>query len=199
MFVRHWMSAPAIVVPPGVPVAAARGFLEKRRIRRLAVVRDAKLVGIVTQGDLIGAMGNGTKPFSRPDLTVEDVMSPNPIVVQPEDTIETAARLMLEEKVGGLPVLDGEKVVGMITESDLFRALGDLMGLAEPGARLALSIPDEEDLLATLQRRSVGREVKSLVTFHDAGRGIWEVVMRVRGKAAARGAGRNGRPARSIG
>jgi acetoin utilization protein AcuB len=195
MFVRNWMSAPALVVPPVVPAAAALGFMEKRRIRRLAVVQDATLVGIVTQGDLIGAMGRGTKAAINPELTVGDVMTRNPIVVQRDDTIEAAAQLMLQEKIAGLPVMDGEQLVGMITESDLFRALGNLMGLGEPGARMVLSIPDGDDLIAALQQRSVGREVRSLVTFHDAKRGIWEVVMRVRGRTAARGRRRSVRSA----
>jgi acetoin utilization protein AcuB len=197
MFVRNWMSAPAVVVPPVVPAAAALGLMEKRRIRRLAVVRDARLIGIVTRGDLVGTIGHGRKIALNPELTVGDVMTRDPVVVQRDDTIETAAQLMLREKVSGLPVLDGEQVVGMITESDLFRAMCNVMGLGEPGARVVLSVPDGDDLIAALERRSVGMDVRSLVTFRDARRGMWDVVMRVRGKAASGGGRRKGRPSRS--
>jgi acetoin utilization protein AcuB len=197
MFVRNWMSAPALVVPPVAPVAAALSFMENRRIRRLAVVEDGRLVGIVTRGDLVGVLGHGGKVALNPELTVGDVMTPKPIVVQREDTIETAAHVMLKAKVAGLPVMDGERLVGMITESDLFRAMCNLMGVGEPGARVVLAVPEEEDLIETLGRRSVGRDVRSLVTFHDAKRGIWDVVMRVRGKAAGKGGGRAPRASRA--
>jgi acetoin utilization protein AcuB len=197
MFVRDWMSAPAVVVPPVVPVAAALGFMEKRGIRRLAVVQDAKLIGIVTQGDLLGVLGHGRRVALNPELTVGDVMTRDPIAIQRDETIEAAAQLMLKEKVSGLPVLDGEQIVGMITESDLFRAMGDLMGLGEPGARVVLSIPEGEDLIEALERRSAGMDVRSLVTFRDPKRGIWDVVMRVRGKAASGGPRRKGRPSRT--
>ncbi len=196
MFVRNWMSAPAIVVPPVVPAGAALGFMGKRRIRRLAVVQDATLVGIVTQGDLVGVIGHGRKVALNPELTVGDVMTREPVVVQRDDTIEAAAQLMLREKVSGLPVMDGEQLVGMITESDLFRAMCDLMGLGEPGARVVLSIPEGDDLIAALGRRSAGKDVRSLVTFRDPSSGMWDVVMRVRGKAASGGGRRKARPSR---
>jgi len=197
MFVRNWMSAPAVVVPPVVPAVAALGLMEKRHIRRLAVVRDAKLIGIVTQGDLVGVIGHGRKIALNPDLTVGDVMTRDPVVVQRDDTIEAAAELMLREKVSGLPVMDGEQIVGMITESDLFLAMCDVMGLGEPGARVVLSVPEGEDLIDALERRSTGMDVRSLVTFRDAKRGMWDVVMRVRGKAASGGGRRKARPSRS--
>src|SRR5579862_3306136 len=114
MFVRNWMSAPAVVVPPVAPVSAALGFMEKRRIRRLAVVGDGKLIGIVTQGDLVGVLGHGRKIALNPELSVGDVMTRDPVVIPRDDTIEAAAQLMLREKVSGLPVMDGEQVVGMI-------------------------------------------------------------------------------------
>jgi acetoin utilization protein AcuB len=197
MFVRDWMSAPAVVVPPVVPAVAALGLMEKRRIRRLAIVRDAKLIGIVTQRDLVGTIGHGRKIALKPELTVGEVMTRDPVVVQRDDTIETAAQLMLREKVSGLPVLDGEQVVGMITESDLFRAMCNVMGLGEPGARVVLSVPDGDDLIAALERRSAGMDVRSLVTFRDAKRGMWDIVMRVRGKVASGGGRRKARPSRS--
>jgi acetoin utilization protein AcuB len=93
--------------------------------------------------------------------------------------------------------MDGEQVVGMITESDLFRAMCSLMGLGQPGARVVLSIPEDDDLLATLAERSAGRDVRSLVTFRDPDRGIWDVVMRVRGKVASGRERRKARPSRS--
>jgi acetoin utilization protein AcuB len=181
MYVRNWMSAPAISLPPEATASAALAFLEKRNIRRVPVVRDGKLVGIVTKSDLLGA---GSKPHVSTVTTVANVMTPRPLTVQECDTLETAAQLMLSKKISGLPVLDGDKLVGIVTESDLFRALCGMLGIGEKGARVHMTVRDDRDLLENIHGRLNGLSVRSLVTVHDARRNAWDVVMRVRGRAA---------------
>lgn len=180
MFVRDRMSAPAVVIPPVVPAHAALGFMEKRKIRRLPVVEDGRLVGIVTLGDLQGARDRRDR---RDDRTVADVMTRAPLTADPDETLELAAQRMLEKKVSGLPVVEDGKVVGIITESDLFRALCDMLGLGEKGARVLMTVPDKDDLLAAVHKRITGLSVRSLVTVHDTRHGCWNVVLRVRGRA----------------
>ena len=121
MFVRNWMSAPAIALPPEVTASVALAFMEKRRIRRLPVVEDGRLLGIVTKSDLLG-----TAKKHAAVTTIANVMTRKPFAVQQEETLETAASLMLKEKISGLPVLDGDRLVGIITESDL---LGSFSGI----------------------------------------------------------------------
>jgi acetoin utilization protein AcuB len=179
MFVRNWMSAPAIALGPDVTASAAVAFMEKRRIRRLPVVEDGKLVGIVTKSDLLG-----TAKKHSAVTTIANVMTRKPFAVEQEETLETAASLMLKEKVSGLPVLDGDRLVGVITESDLFRALCGMLGIGERGARLTLTVRDDADLLETVEGRLKGLAVRSLVTIHDPKRSVWDVVMRVRGRTA---------------
>lgn len=181
MFVRNWMSAPAIALPPEVTASAALAFLEKRRIRRVPVVEDGKLLGIVTKSDLLGT---GKKHSSV--TTIANVMTRNPRTVQQEETLETAASLMLNEKISGLPVLDGDRLVGIITESDLFRALCGMLGIGERGARVIMTVRDDADLLQSVRGRLNGLAVRSLVTVHDPKRNVWDVVMRVRGRSAAK-------------
>jgi acetoin utilization protein AcuB len=183
MFVRNWMSAPAISLPPEVTASAALAFMEKRRVRRLPVVEDGKLVGIVTKSDLHGA---GRKEKVGSVTTIANVMTRNPLTVQENDTLEAAAQIMLKEKISGVPVLNREKLVGIITESDLFRALCGMLGIGERGARVILSVHDEADLLQTIRGRLNGLAVRSLVTVHDPKRNVWDVVMRVRGRTAAK-------------
>jgi len=182
MFVRNWMSAPAIALPPTTTASVALDFMEKRRIRRLAVVEDGVLVGIVTKSDLLGA---GKKRRVDKVTTVANLMSRKPLTVEEGDTLETAAQLMLEEKVSGLPVVDGPRLVGMITESDLFRALCSMLGIGEKGARVILTVKDDADLLQTMRERLNGLAVRSLVTVHDPKRNVWDVAMRVRGRVPA--------------
>ena len=181
MFVRDWMSAPAITLGPDVTASASLAFLEKRNVRRVPVVSDGKLVGIVTKSDLLGA---GKHHAVHGVTTIANVMTRKPLTVQQEDTLETAAQLMLINKISGVPVLDGDQVVGIITESDLFRALCGMLGIGERGARVQMTVRDDADLLQKVQGRLNGLAVRSLVTVHDAKRNVWDVVMRVRGRAA---------------
>jgi len=182
MFVRNWMSAPAISLPPEVTASAALAFMEKRGIRRVPVVQEGKLLGIVTKSDLHGA---GKREHVHNVTTIANVMTANPITVPEEATLETAAQLMISKKISGIPVLDGERLVGILTESDLFRALCAMLGIGERGARVQMTIPDDANLLQEMRGRLNGLAVRSLVTVHDPKRNVWDVVMRVRGRVPA--------------
>ena len=181
MFVRTWMSAPAVVLPPVVPADAALEFMNKREIRRLPVVEEKKLLGIITRSDLEAALGKARKPGTINHDTVADLMTAKPITVDPDETLERAAQLMLENKVSGLPVTRDKEVVGIITESDVFRALCDIMGIKQQGARVVMSVGENEDLLETIRKRLSGLALHSLTTWHNPASGKWEVVLRVRG------------------
>jgi predicted transcriptional regulator len=182
MFVRNWMSAPAVVIPPAAAAGATLGFMEKRGIRRLPVVEDGRLVGIVTKSDLQAAPGSGPAR----EIPVADVMTRSPLTADPDETLEEATKKMLDRKVSGLPVVDGGAVVGIITESDLFRALASMLGIGEKGARVVMTVKDDADLLGSVGRRLNGLAVRSLVTVHDPARGVWDVVLRARGRKAKR-------------
>jgi acetoin utilization protein AcuB len=177
MFVRDRMSAPPIVIAPDATPSSALAFMVKRNIRRLPVVQDGKLLGIVTRSDLMNAgKMSGV-------ATVDQLMTANPVTVQRDETLEVAAELMMTRKVSGLPVMDEDRVVGILTESDLFRALCQMLGFGERGARVVMSVKDDQDVLDTIRGRLKKMKVRSLVTAHDPIRGVWDVVMRVRGRS----------------
>lgn len=189
MFVREWMSAPAIVVSDGLKVKVAYDLMEKRGIRRFPVIQYGKLCGIVTRSDLMTVLGPGKGGAKRGSgLCVSDVMARNAATVEPGDTLEFAASLMLDRKVSGLPVVEGSsgRVKGVITESDLFRALCQVLGIGERGARVVFSIADGQDVLGVIRKRLNGLAMRSLVTLHDSKKGYWDVVLRVRGRTASR-------------
>ena len=178
MFVRNWMSSPALTIFGEETTEAALGLMTCRKVRRLPVVDGGRLAGIVTLSDL--------HADRRKDVAVKDVMTRDPLTVAPDDTLESAAKIMLEKQVSGLPVVDANgQVAGIITESDVFRALCELLGVKEKGARVVFSVPEESDLLESLRHRLGGLVPRSLATFHNAERGCWEVVTRVRGRAPA--------------
>jgi CBS domain-containing protein len=131
MTVAQFMTSPVITVNPTTPVGDAQRILKEKNIRRLPVLEDGRLVGIVTLGDIREARPSDATSLSIWEvndlwsrLTVERVMTSKLIFLHPEDTVVEAATQMLRHKIGGLPVVDNHhKLVGIITESDLFRVL----------------------------------------------------------------------------
>jgi CBS domain-containing protein len=134
IFVKDRMSHPVLTVQPDTPVSDAYELMTSKAIRRLPVVENDKLVGIVTLGDLREARPSSSMSVSIYELnylisklTVGEVMSHGPYTVTPDTPVQEAIRLMLDRKVSGLPVVDDRmRVVGIITESDVFKMLIDL-------------------------------------------------------------------------
>ena len=113
--VRDWMSRDVITAEPDMLLSDANELLTAHSIRRLPVVVNGRLAGIVTYGDIRGA-----RPL--PKLTVAQIMTPDPITVSQDATVGEAAQLMLKNRVSGLPVKDNAgALVGILTESDIFR------------------------------------------------------------------------------
>lgn len=158
MFVRMWMTTDVITVPPETPILEAQGVMKKHSVRRLPVVnKRGKLLGIVTQSDILEASPSSATTLSIWELnyllartTVEQIMvkADDLITVSPNDPIEHAALLMRKHKVGGLPVVEGNHLVGIITESDIFEVLLKLLGVHQKGTRLTLELEDRPGALA---------------------------------------------------
>ncbi len=129
-FVRDWMTPDPVTIDPQTTLPEANRLMKECNIRRLPVVEKGKLVGIVTLGDIREASPSHATALSIYELnyllarlTVGELMTRDPFTVSPDTSIEAAARLMLEHKIGSLPVVDGSRLVGIITESDIFRLL----------------------------------------------------------------------------
>jgi acetoin utilization protein AcuB len=128
--VHNWMSHPVLTVSPSTTLPEARRIMQEAGIRHLPVVNDSELVGIVTWGDIRRVSPSDSTSLSVWEITtllarivVAQFMTRRPITVAPDTTISQAAHLMLEHKISGLPVLSGGRLVGILTESDLYRAL----------------------------------------------------------------------------
>jgi len=128
--VREWMSSPVLTIRPEAPISLAHTLMKERKVRRLAVVDEQdRLVGIITIGDVREASPSDATTLSIwelnylwAQLTVAKIMSHDILTIRPDDTIYDAAKLMLEHKISGLPVIDeSNHLLGMITESDIFR------------------------------------------------------------------------------
>jgi acetoin utilization protein AcuB len=133
MTVRDLMTAKPIAVPPDTPMLDARRLMQEERVRHLLVTRERRLVGIVTDRDIrLNLPSRATSlsvwemSYLLARLTVGEVMKRDVVVVGPEDDARRAARLLLDHKIGALPVVDGEQVIGIVTEADFVRAFANL-------------------------------------------------------------------------
>ncbi|MDI9548220.1 MAG: CBS domain-containing protein [Chloroflexota bacterium] len=124
--VSDWMTRDPITITSSSTLAVAWDLMQEQGVRRL-IVADGEFLGIVTLSDILRVMPLREETSDRETRLlmttrrVSDVMTYDPVTIDPEDTIQEAAERMLEYEVSGLPVLDGERVAGIITESDIFR------------------------------------------------------------------------------
>lgn len=134
MLIQKWMKFPVHTVKPHDSVAHARELLANYRINQLPVVQDEKLVGIITDRDLrdapetfaISSQPIGTDtPAVLPDpgeIQIENVMTASLVTLSPEDTVEQAAQLMVQDRIGGVPIVEKDRLVAILTRTDVLQA-----------------------------------------------------------------------------
>lgn len=175
MLVGQRMSQPVITIHPDLAVQDALNLMRKENIRRFPVVTDSgALVGIVSERDLLHASPSNATSLSVWELNyliskikVASIMSSKVVTVTEDTPVEEAARIMADNKIGGLPVERDAKVVGIITETDLFKLFLELLGARETGTRLTALVTDVPGELAKLTSavRDAGGNIIALVTF----------------------------------
>jgi len=132
--VKDWMTREVVSINADQSLPEAHKLMDEHRVRRLPVIDGDELVGIVTRGDVRQASPSDATSLSIFELhyllarlPVSDIMTRDPITVSPSTRLTEAAKLMIANKVSGFPVLEGKQVVGVVTESDIFRAFVKLM------------------------------------------------------------------------
>ena len=175
MLVHERMGKHPLTVKPDAPVDATLKRMKEERIRRFPVVGDeGELVGIVSQTDLLYAAPSPSTSLSVYEMhylysriEVSQVMTDDVITVEHDDPIEEAARLMIDHRIGGLPVMRDGNLVGIITETDIFKAFMEMLGARDQGVRLTVLCPDRRGELAALANAVVelGGDIISVGTF----------------------------------
>lgn len=167
MLVHHIMNPEVVTVPPNATLSLCYKTMQERKIRHLVVVSDGRAIGIVTDRDLrLATSALAARPFDQ-RAYVGEVMTAPPITASPRDPVEDAAQVMRSNRIGCLPVVDGDALVGIITNTDLLDAVIRLTGLHRPGGRLAVRLPDAPGSLGDLMTRLGNREVNvhSVLTY----------------------------------
>jgi acetoin utilization protein AcuB len=189
MFVRDRMSSPAVTIIPDTSLQAALNLMHEHRFRRLPVVDEkGRLVGIVSERDLLYASPPPATLLSGLELNyvltvrrVDEIMTRNVLTATPDTFVEDAARLMVDNKVGGLPVVEGDNhVVGVITETDVFRAFIELYRAGHAGLYLTLEAPDRAGLMVELSKAVLGSggEIVGLSSSYDEASGKYRLVIK---------------------
>ncbi|NIV11517.1 MAG: CBS domain-containing protein [Aliifodinibius sp.] len=190
MLVGERMTHPVVFVAPGMSIQDALQLMRKENIRRAPVVKEGKLVGIVSDKDLLDASPSDATSLSVWELnyllskiTVGEVMTGAVITITEDTPIEEAARIMSDNKIGGLPVVKNGSIVGIITETDLFHLLLELTGAREFGVRATFLLQDKPGELAKVTNAVAenGGNVIAVGTFSGDDQSTREVMMKVGG------------------
>jgi len=151
LLVKDSMTREVVALPPHSTAGKALALCRERRIRHLPVLEDDRLVGIVSDRDLRSAtpaLGDPSRAEALDTILIHEVMAREVATAHPDDPIEEAANAMRERKIGCLPVVEDDALVGIVTSSDVMEALVYLMGAHEPGNRLEVVMPDRPGTLA---------------------------------------------------
>lgn len=189
MFVYKWMSKKVITVDENDSISYASNLLKENNIRRLPVLKEDKLIGIVSDRDIRSASPSKATSLDIWELhylmskvKVKEIMTKKIITISPESTIEKAAIIMHDNKIGGLPVVDSKKkLVGIITEHDVFAALINITGARIAAYRINLIIPDEPGSIKDvmdIMRKFKFKCVSILTSYVEMNNGFREVMIR---------------------
>lgn len=193
MLVKLWMTSSPISIGPAAAVGEAAVAMSGHHVRRLLVVdpkaRDGRLLGIVSLLDVARAFPADLNPLSAsacdgPRLPVREIMSSQVHTATPLMPLAVAARTMREERVGALPVVVRDRPVGIITESDVFRAIVEMSGIRREGTSITLTVPEGETPMSVANvAKNAGMEIDNFFCMESEG--VRTMTLRARGRLPA--------------
>lgn len=191
MLIKDWMTREPITINDDTSMIKAIHIMKQQRFRRLPVLHQGRLVGVITDRDLKEASPSKATTldvhelyYLLGELQVKEIMTRNPVTVDMNDTVEHAAQVMLEQTISGMPVLDAHgELVGIITQSDIFRAFMHITGVRQGGVQFALRLEDKPGLIkevVDLLRARGARFVSLLSSYATSKEGFRDVYLRVK-------------------
>ena len=176
MLVKNRMTTEVITLNPDQTLLKTMTLIQKKTIRHLPVVQEGKVVGMVTERDIRKAGASDSSSLSIFELNylmdqikVSSFMSKKVISVSPDEPIEAAAKLIYDHKIGALPVVDENRLVGLITSSDILETFIEVLGINEPSVRVELELENRVGALADTTKifKEQGLYLVSLVTLPE--------------------------------
>ncbi len=189
MLVRDCMTPNPICGRPDMSVAEAQALMQQHNFRHLPILdQDGKLVGLITQRSLLQAIPSGMRSVSQAAVNyaltrikVHHVMVKNVITIEEGVALEEAARIMADRKIGCLPVMRGDRLVGIISDNDIFSVMVNLLGARRAGLRVTVHQPDRAGEVARISSAIAqrGGYLSVFVTYPTADPTIWASVLKV--------------------
>lgn len=151
MLIRNWMTPEVLTVTPDTSLLKLGKLMRDKGVRRLPVLDNGRVVGIISDRDVRDASPSKATTLDMyemhyllAEIKAKDIMTPKPVTIKPTDTVEKAAMIMLDKKIGGLPVVDEKgALVGIISDQDVFKALVNITGVRDGGIQLGMEIANE--------------------------------------------------------
>ena len=175
MTIERRMTLNPVTISPDASVVEASELMKKEKVHRLPVLdKDKKLVGVISEKDILYASPSPASSLSIHEmayllsqLTVRKLMTKNPVTISKDVPVEEAARIMVDEDLSCLPVVEGDRLVGIVSKSDLFNILIELFGARTKGVRVSFLVDDKPGLIADTSRdiANAGLDIISFGTF----------------------------------
>ena len=175
MIIERRMTKNPVTITPEASVVEASELMKKEKVHRLPVLdRDKNLIGVISEKDILFATPSPASSLSIHEmayllskLTVRKLMTKNPVTISRTTTVEEAARLMVDQDLSCLPVVEDGKLVGIVSKSDMFKILLELFGARHFGIRLSFLVDDKPGTIAAVSRviSDAGYDIISFGTF----------------------------------
>ena len=175
MTIERRMTLNPVTISPDASVVEASELMKREKVHRLPVLdKDKKLVGVISEKDILYASPSPASSLSIHEmayllsqLTVRKLMTKNPVTVSKDIPVEEAARIMVDQDLSCLPVVEDGRLVGIVSKSDLFKILIELFGARTKGARVSFLVDDKPGLIADISKdvANAGLDIISFGTF----------------------------------
>lgn len=181
MLVHDVMQRGVVVVNPDTELSETMRLLRRRGIRHLPVLDQGHLVGIISDRDVKAAVAAGAVSAGGAEPRARDVMTRGVVTIAPMFPVEEAARIMVTKKISALPVTEGDRLLGIVTETDVLDLFVRAMGVTEPSSRLDVTLGDEPRALDRVVQavEGSGASISSIMTLRSPVTGLREAVIRV--------------------
>jgi len=172
MIIERRMTRNPVTATPDMSIADASNLMKQEKVHRLPVLdKDKKLVGLITEKDILYASPSPASSLSIHEmayllskLTVKKLMSKNVVTINKDTTVEEAARMMVDQDLSCLPVLEGDKLIGIVSKSDMFKILLELFGARHFGIRVSFVVEDKPGTIAKISQ-ALSEQNIDIITF----------------------------------